>query len=241
MGYQTLSNSVVKTICKKIFNQSYSSDLHAVQPDKQQNILNEFIAYFADVKNIQFQPLSTVIIRTHLFQKKGLESIGSLDFELQAYSKQEVFIGFQTNQLRIIIKNEVYSLHDYQQIITLHEKLKIEAEKADLKYHTVRAEAEKKAKIKELKKQAIVAKAVALAKTEGLPYIISTHYATKIVFWVRLSDKTAMNVHIPYNDYQKVLQNTQATIQAIRKLVDEKMHISVFNSPSTSGFKWQIA
>jgi hypothetical protein len=50
-----------------------------------------------------------------------------------------------------------------------------------------------------------------------------------------------MNVHIPYNDYQNVLQNTQAAIQAIRKLADEKMHISVFNSPSTANFKWQTA
>jgi methylase of polypeptide subunit release factors len=138
-----------------------------------------------------------------------------------------------------MINHEVYSLNDYKQMIVLQERLKKAADKAELKYNTTRAEAEKKAKIKELKKQAIVAKAVALAKMEALPYVISTGYATKIILWLRLSDKTAMNVHIPYNDYQNVLQNTQATIQAIRKLVDEKMHISVFNSPSTANFKWQ--
>jgi hypothetical protein len=239
MGYQTLSNSVVKPICKRIFKKSASSNFYAAQLDKQRIILNEFIAHFAGMPTIVFYP-PTVAQRLY-FQKDGMESAGSLKFELKAYSNEDVIIGFQNNQLRIMIHYELYNLHDYQQIIELRESLKIEADKAELKYNITHAEAEKKAKIKELRKQAIVSKAVALAKTEGLPYIISTSYATKIVFWVRLSDKTAMNVHIPYNDYQKVLQNTQAAIQAIRKLADEKMHISVFNSPSTSGFKWQIA
>jgi hypothetical protein len=239
MGYQTLSNSVVKTICKKIFNKSPSADLQATWTDIHQEGLSEFIIHFGCIENITFQAPTEV--KTQFFQKKGLECMGSFHFGFKAYSNQNFTIGFQTNKLRIVINHQLYELQDYKQIITLRDKLKIEAEKADLKYHTTLAEAEKKAKIKELKKQAIVAKAVALAKAEGLPYIISTSYATKIVFWVRLSDKSAMNVHIPYNDYQNVLQNTQATIQAIRKLVDAKMHISVFNSPSTAGFKWQIA
>jgi hypothetical protein len=238
MGYQTLNDSIIDPICKRVFNKSASADLQAAQPDKQQKILYEFIAHFVDVKNIQFQTPS--VGNTHFFQKKGLESKGSLDFELKHYSKQDFVIGFQTNQLRIMINQKVYSLNDYKQLIVLRERLKKAADKAELKYNTARAEAEKKAKIKELKKQAILAKAVALAKMEALPYVISTSYATKIILWLRLSDRTAMNVHIPYNDYQNVLQNTQATIQAIRKLVDEKMHISVFNSPSTANFKWQI-
>ena len=127
-------------------------------------------------------------------------------------------------------------LNNINQIIELKEALQKAAIIADKRAIELEANAVKRDKIKEIKRKAIVAKALELVKIEKVPYIIDDSFTTKIVIFIRLSDIVRLEVNVPYSNYQIVLQNTQAAIKAIREFADKGIAINVRTSGATTPY-----
>ncbi len=98
-----------------------------------------------------------------------------------------------------------------------------------VKQRLVRRQAQKvkREKVRDLKAQAIIAQVRQLAKAEQFDFVTQTD-TQKLKLFVKLSDREAIEIHIPFTQFQQILPQLRTTIASLREL-------------HTSGLRFNIA
>lgn len=95
-------------------------------------------------------------------------------------------------------------------IYSFVEAIKLEHEKQQ-------AKETKRAKIKKLKNQAIIAKLKEIAKEDRFDFR-TREYNIKLKLYIRIAPGTVAEVDIPYSKFHNIMQNLRALIQTMRTL-----------------------
>ena len=207
-------------ICKKIFGLTPSPSFQTKLEKQQIEMCKMITKELGGVKNIKCGEIKNI-------QYYGVRMSLEINYSSDYQSMNCQFHFEKSGQLVLSLgRNNCYLTH-INQIIELKDALQKAAIIADKRAIELEANAVKRDKIKELKKKAIVAKALELVKIEKVPYIIDDSFTTKIIIYIRLSDIVRLEVNVPYSNYQIVLQNTQAAIQAIREFADKGIAMSL--------------
>ena len=233
MGYDYLPTVTKKAIGRKIFNKPPSPNFNANTTDKQVDVLKKIIKELEGVEDIK-----TYDVINH--EHYGVRT----EIRIQYNGHREVTCSMRfgkNNDLSIHLYPDEHHLGDVSQLIALKNAIQKAAIVANEKAIESKANSLKRDKIKELKKKAIIAKALELVQLENVPYVIDDSFTTKIVVFIRLSETVRLEVNVPYSNYQIVLQNTQAAIKAIREFADKGIAINVRTSGATTPFyKWKL-
>jgi hypothetical protein len=241
MSYN-LTDGVLDTICKKIFMPTALLAVIKAETKKTQTlVLNNIKQALEGRAHINCQNVDSDYNYGYA-RKQCLNLKMTIDSSNDYIDDVRFELNFnQAHQLVIEIGyRKKYFFTDANQIETLKNEIQKAAILAGKKCEIAEGEALKKAKIKDFKKKAIIAKALELLQLENVPYIIDDSFTTKIVIFIRLSETVRLEVNVPYSNYQIVLQNTQAAIQAMRQFADKGIAINVRTSAATTPFyNWQ--
>lgn len=124
------------------------------------------------------------------------------------------------NDFRLII-NEAYELtiHSYNASATVGSIEEIVAFIAACQARLDRQQAQrrKREKVRQLKKQAIVAQVKKIAQAEKFDFYTDMD-TVKLKLFVKLSDKDALELHIPFKHFQETLPKLGPTINALREI-----------------------
>jgi hypothetical protein len=238
MGYNNLLTVTKKAICRKIFTGQPALIFHAETEAEQVDVLQKIIQAFQKNQDIR---CGEIVIQPHYGVRLKIELAYLLSFSQTVDCR---FHFDKNNDLSVTIDKEYHHLHYHlqhtNQVIELQNAFQKAAILANKRVEELKANGLKRDKIKDLKKKAIIAKVLELTQLENVPYIIDDSFTTKIVVFIRLSETVRLEVTVPYNNYQIVLQNTQAAIQAVREFADKGIAINIRTSGATTPFyKWQ--
>ena len=119
--------------------------------------------------------------------------------------------------------------HDSQVVVSdIHEIVQFITH---IKQRMARRQAQKakRNKIRDLKAQAIIAQVKQLAKEDQFDFMTATD-SQKLKLYVKLSDRDAIEIHIPFSKFQQILPQLRTTIASLREL-----HASGLRFKITSG------
>lgn len=139
-----------------------------------------------------------------------------------------VTLKFDTENHLIIEDLPHHALvYQLEQIDTFIDKLQEEFDKK-------KAHAHKKDKINNLKQQAIIARIKEIAKEDRFEFIPSRGYLNKLKVLIRMKGGILLEVDIPYNNFQEVLNQLRPLIHNVKEL--QKLGIA-FKIKFDSGYK----
>jgi hypothetical protein len=240
MAYHLMGSSLT-SICEKIFVIPPLSQLVKADTEKAQFlVLNkikqeiEGVTHITckDVERSYNYPRRKECVNLKITISSLHDHIYNLSFELNFNEDKQLIID--------VDRYKKYFFREVSQLAEFREAIQKIAQVTGKRHAISDGEALKRDKIKDLKKKAIIAKVLELTQLENVPYIIDDSFTTKIVIFIRLSETVRLEVNVPYNNYQIVLQNTQAAIQAVREFADKGIAINVRTSGATTPFyKWQ--
>jgi hypothetical protein len=227
MAYDNLKTVTKRAICKKIFTEPTSPTFKAVKETAKLEVLEKLKQALMEIEGINAKD-----VRSEKYY--GIY----LSFELFYSTKEKRGINCELifdkeHNLCVNVNRENYPFNNTNQLITLKEALQKAAIIANERVGVLKTDKIKRDKIKEIKKKAIIAKTLELVQ---VPYMIDDSFTTKIIVFIRLSDVVRLEVNVPYSNYQIVLQNTQAAIQAMREFADKGIAINVRTSAATTPY-----
>ncbi len=91
------------------------------------------------------------------------------------------------------------------------------------------AQKAKRDKVRDLKTQAIIAQVKQLAKAEQFDFMTRTD-SQKLKLFVKLSDRDAIEIHIPFTQFQQILPQLRATIASLRELHNSGLRFNITTS-----------
>jgi hypothetical protein len=141
--------------------------------------------------------------------------------ESKKYYSQSFTLTFNAqHELIIEKKSERSPVYHLEQIYTLFEKVTLELKRLDANKSKSQSSREsdqlKREKIKGLKHQAIIGKIHQIAKEQQLEFYV-IEFVTKVKLAIRLAESEKLEIDIPYNNFQKILQKLPAMIQTLKE------------------------
>ncbi|KPA16717.1 hypothetical protein MHK_003062 [Candidatus Magnetomorum sp. HK-1] len=134
-------------------------------------------------------------------------------------NEDTIDIYFENNQLYVESWNISAPLSDPDQIVQFFKGV-------DQKRDERQKNVQKTKKVKDLKEKAVLSRIKILSKELNFHYFI-TKYKIKLKLSVRLGDKHMIEIDIPYNRFQEILQELGYCIESIISLYDQGIKFKI--------------
>ncbi len=140
-----------------------------------------------------------------------------------------------TNNFRLVLdENQVLTLkterHDSQAMVSQVDEITQFIMQVKQRLARRQAQKAKRNKVRDLKAQAIIAQVKQLAKAEQFDFKTETN-SQKLKLYVKLSDRDAIEIHIPFSQFQQTLPQLRTTITSLRDLHASGLRFNITSAP----------
>jgi len=188
------------------------------------------VVYFKEwIHNENQYKTSEVGLEVKLVEKKV--NYWSNNFKIRFDKKKNLYANS-------VYRDEIYYIESINDIFLLIDEFNKQFDIADINEVKKKNNEIKREKIKDIKKNAILAKIEQISLEYNFEYTVEL-FVSKVKILIRLTKNDYMEIDVPFSNFQNILQQVTKAYIAVKELKDNNVPLKVKTSNQTNRIKWK--